>query len=77
MAAAADREQRARWRDALRRRCYDFDEGGVHVLADVDPHRFARQNVGHEHNSAVDARKPIAAINPLVDSDFVYDKNFP
>jgi hypothetical protein len=49
----------------------------MYVLTRVDPYGFPWQNRRHEHNSAVDTGQAFAAVNPLVDLNFVYDKSFP
>src|SRR5579872_6307915 len=49
----------------------------MYILARVDANPLAGEHGGHQHNSPVDTGQAFAAVNPLVDLNIVYDRNFP
>jgi hypothetical protein len=50
---------------------------GVRFVDLADSHDFARQREGHHDNTRIRPSQAVAAIDPLLDSDFVYDGKTP
>jgi tryptophanyl-tRNA synthetase len=75
--ATADGKQAAGWRDALSGRSKHFEKLGVGGLGGRDANRLAGHYIRNQDHSIGPAREAFAAVNPLFDSDFVYDRTFP
>src|SRR4051812_38477820 len=77
MASPASREQRAWRRNAICRGAGDRFQRSVRLVNPAYFRGFTWQHKRNHDDPGFRARETIAAIDPLFDTDFVYDKSSP
>ena len=77
VAPAAARKQRTWRRNALRGGLDQLLQAGMNLVIGIHAGLLTREDEWNQHDSSVNTGQAVAAINPLVDYNFVYDKDSP